>query len=76
MESKTERRREVNLSKLEPCCSSPVLTVQETRLESGSPLVAPLWLCRVVCDRCGKTSPWGDSLNKACELWNKEGGDK
>ena len=66
----------MKLSELKQCCSSPARKVQETRVKSGSPLVVPLWLCRVVCDSCGKTSPWGDSLNKACEWWNKEGGAK
>lgn len=64
----------MRLSELKPCCSSPVRMVQETREESSSPFVAPLWLCRVVCGNCGKASPWVDSLTKACELWNKEGG--
>ena len=66
----------MKLSELKPCCSSPAREVQETSIESSSPLVAPLWLCRVVCGSCGKASPWGDSLDKAIEWWNKEGGAK
>lgn len=62
----------MNLAKLKPCCSSPKRKVQGTRVESSSPLVAPLWLCRIVCDSCGKASPYCDSLNKACKWWNKK----
>lgn len=61
----------MKLSELEPCCSSPVRAVQETRLEYGSPYIAPLWLCRIVCYNCGNTTPWVDSLDKACEWWDK-----
>lgn len=66
----------MKLSELEPCCSSPTRAVQETRLKSGSPYIAPLWLCRIVCDNCGKASPWVDSFDKAREWWNKEGDEK
>lgn len=66
----------MELSELKPCCSSPLQKVHETRVESGSPFVDPLRLRCIVCDNCGKASPWVDSLTKACELWNKEGGNK
>lgn len=62
----------MKLSELKPCCSSPARKVQETKLESSSPLVAPLWLRRVVCGNCGKATPWVDSLDKACELWQRK----
>ena len=43
--------------------------VQETWEEPGSPFITPLWLCRIVCNNCGKTSPWVDSFDKACEYF-------
>ena len=66
----------MKLSELKRCCSSPARKVQETRIESSSRIVVPRWLYRVVCGNCGKASPWFDSLTKACEWWNKEGGEK
>lgn len=65
----------MKLSELEPCCSSPMRKVQEAMVKSNSPIVAPLWLCRIVCDSCGKASPWCDSLDKACERMKKEGAE-
>ena len=66
----------MKLSELKPCCSSPARKVQEVRMVSSSPLLSSLWLCRVICGNCGKASPWVDSLTKACEWWDREGGDK
>lgn len=66
----------MKLSELKPCCSSPTQIVQEARVKLSFPIITPFWNYRIVCDNCGKATPWFDSLTKAYEWWDKEGGIK
>jgi len=63
----------LKLSELKPCCSVHVLEEQKTWVAINPLIIAPMWIFRIVCHCCGKTSPWADSLDKAYKLWNGEG---
>ena len=62
----------MRLDELDICCARPMLVTEERRIPSASPLVAPLWQMRIVCENCGKSTYWVDDYSKATRLWQGE----
>ena len=54
-----------------PCYHPDELCIQEREIKSASPLIMPYFETRILCDYCGKTSPWCRDLDTAVKFWNE-----
>lgn len=64
------------LKNLKDCCPCPCIRIQLEDLpdrdiirSEGRSMTLPWPMVRIVCESCGKRSPWSNSIDYAAEFW-------
>lgn len=57
--------------KICPCHHPDDLCVQDREIKSASPVIMPTHEIRILCDNCGRVSPWCMDFDTAAKFWNE-----
>ena len=57
--------------KICPCHHPDDLYVQDREIKSASPVIMPTHEIRILCDHCGRVSPWCIDFDTAAKFWNE-----
>lgn len=57
---------------LAPCnCDCSLVKLELRSTPSASPMVAPLYEVRIVCENCKRSSPWAEDYKVVQSFWNE-----
>ena len=57
---------------VEDCCECPCRHLEYQVIPSESKMIMPMVRVRIVCDSCGKKTPWCNDFETAADMWGRK----